>query len=78
MRMPSGSALVLASAQPNSHASQPLVAFADPSFDGSNAAPNASTRVLAGAGPVLVDSKAATFDYHGVCYRAQMPHAVGH
>ncbi|NPT45616.1 CHAT domain-containing protein [Paraburkholderia sp. 1N] len=66
VRMPSGSALVLARGQHVAHASQPLIAFADPSFDGSNAAPTERVRGLAGARAFPVDSSAATFDYHRV------------
>jgi CHAT domain-containing protein/tetratricopeptide (TPR) repeat protein len=66
VRIPSASALVLARAHPATRASEPLIAFADPSFDGreSGGADVAVATVAARAFPV--DTGAPAFDYHRV------------
>lgn len=67
VRMPSASALVSARAERAPHASQPLLAFADPSFDGSAQAPQADGApevVAARAFPM--DARALSFDYRRV------------
>ncbi|MCP3715446.1 CHAT domain-containing protein [Paraburkholderia sp. CNPSo 3281] len=67
VRIPNASALVLARSHPATHASEPLIAFADPSFDGRNPTTNAgpsADRTPARAFPV--DAGTASFDYHRV------------
>ncbi|MEM5387783.1 CHAT domain-containing protein [Paraburkholderia phymatum] len=67
VRIPSASALVLARSHPSTHADEPLIAFADPSFDGREPATTADIpvdRPPARAFPV--DNRAASFDYHRV------------
>lgn len=70
-RVPSASALVSARAVRGAHASDALVAFADPSFDGSPTAPQAGTTntetvVAAGARAFPVDARTLSFDYRRV------------
>ncbi|SAK86303.1 CHAT domain-containing protein [Caballeronia ptereochthonis] len=64
VRIPNASALVLARSHPAAHASEPLIAFADPSFDGRASASDVGpgARVVARAFPV--DTGAPAFDYH--------------
>lgn len=67
VRIPNASALVFARSHPAPHATEPLIAFADPSFDGR--APSADSNlqaVGAAARAFPVDTHAATFDYHRV------------
>ncbi|WP_201698469.1 CHAT domain-containing protein [Paraburkholderia hiiakae] len=67
VRIPNASALVLARSHPATHAAEPLIAFADPSFDGRDPATIAAhpvDRTPARAFPV--DGGAASFDYHRV------------
>lgn len=66
VRVPSASALALARSHPAMHAKEPLIAFADPSFDGhdSQAVGTPTGRVSARAFPV--DTGAPAFDYHRV------------
>lgn len=67
VRIPNAAALALARSHPATHASEPLIAFADPSFDGRNpttiaAAPSDSTAARA----FPIDAGTASFDYHRV------------
>ena len=67
VRMPSASALVSARAERVAHAGQPLVAFADPSFDGSAQAPQeGDAPAAAGARAFPVDARTLSFDYRRV------------
>ncbi|MFD1555668.1 CHAT domain-containing protein [Paraburkholderia silviterrae] len=67
VRMPSASALVSARAERVAHASEPLVAFADPSFDGSAQAPREDgARVVVGARAFPMDARTLSFDYRRV------------
>lgn len=78
-RVPSASALVSARAVRGAHASDALVAFADPSFDGSATAPqtgvaNSDTVATAGARAFPVDVRTLSFDYRRV---APLPETLG-
>jgi CHAT domain-containing protein len=66
VRVPSASALALARSHPATHANEPLIAFADPSFDGrdSPAVGTPTGSVAARAFPV--DTGTPAFDYHRV------------
>ncbi|MBU7439683.1 CHAT domain-containing protein [Paraburkholderia fungorum] len=66
VRVPSASALALTRGHPAAHANEPLIAFADPSFDGhdSEAVGTPAGSVVARAFPV--DTDAPAFDYHRV------------
>ncbi|WP_205194889.1 CHAT domain-containing protein [Burkholderia sp. Ax-1719] len=67
VRVPSASALILARSHPATHADEPLVAFADPSFDGREpATATDATGNMPPARAFPVDSRAASFDYHRV------------
>jgi CHAT domain-containing protein len=67
VRVPSASALVLARSHPATHAGEPLIAFADPSFDGRELATTADAVVdSARARAFPLDNLAASFDYHRV------------
>ncbi|WP_207001944.1 CHAT domain-containing protein [Trinickia mobilis] len=67
VQMPSASALVLARSQPAAHARQPLIAFADPSFDGSPHAPVEDGPLQSVRGqPVATAGYADDFDYRRV------------
>ncbi|WP_167338302.1 CHAT domain-containing protein [Paraburkholderia oxyphila] len=69
VRMPSASALVSARGERVAHASEPLVAFADPSFDGSAQAPQegaAPATVEVGARAFPMDARTLSFDYRRV------------
>ncbi|QBR03189.1 CHAT domain-containing protein [Paraburkholderia pallida] len=67
VRVPSASALVIARSHPATHAGEPLIAFADPSFDGRE--PPTTTDAQVDGVPARafpVDDRAASFDYHRV------------
>lgn len=67
VRIPNASALVFARSHSAPHAAEPLIAFADPSFDGRE--PSADSNMLAvgaAARAFPVDDNAAAFDYHRV------------
>ncbi|OAJ55453.1 hypothetical protein A6V36_35090 [Paraburkholderia ginsengiterrae] len=66
VRIPSASALALARSHPATRASEPLIAFADPGFDGreTGAVSVPAGNVAARAFPV--DTGAPAFDYHRV------------
>ena len=69
VRIPSASALVLARSHPATHANQPLVAFADPSFVGSASsadAQGASAVAARSAFPVDDSLTTLSFNYHRV------------
>ncbi|QBQ97134.1 CHAT domain-containing protein [Paraburkholderia pallida] len=68
VRMPSASALVSARAERVAHASEPLVAFADPSFDGRAQAPQegAAPATVVGARAFPIDARTLSFDYRRV------------
>ncbi|WP_322057125.1 CHAT domain-containing protein [Paraburkholderia sp. J63] len=73
VRIPNASALVLARQHPAARASDPLAAFADPSFSGANAqapqlatAPSAASATTVAARAFPVDNGTREFDYHRV------------
>ncbi|WP_175198150.1 CHAT domain-containing protein [Paraburkholderia caffeinitolerans] len=67
VRIPNASALVFARSHPATHASEPFVAFADPSFDGREQPANSTGRADGAAARAFpVDQGTRTFDYHRV------------
>jgi len=64
--MPSGSALVQARSRQAGPASQPMAAFADPSFDGQERPPAADANNLRRARPRAAQPQEATFDYRRI------------
>ncbi|WP_028221181.1 CHAT domain-containing protein [Paraburkholderia oxyphila] len=69
VRIPSAAALVLARTYPAPHAQRPLLAFADPSFDGLDAEPpeqGAPAATLAASRAFPLDAGTRAFDYHRV------------
>ncbi|CAD6549727.1 hypothetical protein LMG27952_04892 [Paraburkholderia hiiakae] len=67
VRIPNASAFVIARSHPATHASEPLIAFADPSFDGREPSTTADAQMdRATARAFPVDDRAASFDYHRV------------
>lgn len=77
VRIPSAAALVLARTYPAPHAQRPLLAFADPSFDGLDVdppEPDAPGAALAASRAFPLDPGTRAFDYHRV---APLPETLG-
>jgi CHAT domain-containing protein len=67
VRIPNASALVFARSHPATHAAEPFIAFADPSFDGREPAADSDVPAVSAAARAFpVDDGASTFDYHRV------------
>jgi len=66
VRIPNASALVLARSHLATHAAEPLIAFADPSFDGRDPATIAAPAAGRTARAFPVEAGSASFDYHRV------------
>jgi CHAT domain-containing protein len=66
VRIPNASALVLARSHPATGASEPLIAFADPSFDGHESGGGEVPFAHVAARAFPVDTGAPAFDYHRV------------
>jgi CHAT domain-containing protein len=67
VHVPNASALVFARSHPATHAAEPFIAFADPSFNGREPSADSNVRAVSAAARAFpVDNGAPTFDYHRV------------